>query len=570
MSAKELRAPVTLAPGEVVELWVRATGPGAVLRVERGGATVYEVPQPATHVEFHRFATDGGEVEVVWTPELLEVSFAYSYRPAEALAEGITLWEFEKDGVKQLAGKELAEALRAEPGRPQLHFSAPRQWMNDPNGLCWIDGRWHLFYQFHPGSVEWGPMHWGHAVSDDLVAWTHLPVFLHPQHDLPRLGASGGAFSGCAFECPDGKTRFCHTERLPCYAMDDFREVQRVVESSDLLVAAGGRTVLEQRPAAAGMDFRDPRVWWHAPAGAYRMVLGGAIAGGPAVLLYGSTDLASWEYLGPLWRADPKWQAEGAAAAECPDFFELDGRWVLLASMYKHADPKTGRRNPILAVVGEFKDDVFTPAPGRPPQVLDFGSDFYAMQSCAGAGRRIAFGWLHNWTSTAAAPDARHRGEQSWPRELSWDGHGQLRMAPARELDDAAKVGRSRIKLNGDKGELPDAPFEFRVRNIRDGMTTFSATAGGAAAFRVEAGCEDRGSPTRASIILPGGDECHGQARGTGELRIIYDRGIIEVFAAGGSCCGTRRIHPERPPDRFELNVASGQGELWRLEPAAP
>lgn len=570
MSANEASRRVTLAPGERVELWTKARGDGAVLRVELDGAKIYEVPRPAARCEFHRFECDGGDVEFVWTPALLDFPFAYSYRPATALAEGIKLWEFEAGGIKQWAGKKLAAMLRAEPGRPQLHFSPPRQWMNDPNGLCLVDGRWHLFYQFHPGGTEWGPMHWGHAVSEDLLTWTHLPVFLHPQHDLPRLGASGGAFSGCAFAGPDGQIRFCHTERLPCY--DDtkwFREVQRVVEAPGLLAAAGGRTVLAERPAAAGMDFRDPRAWWHEPAGAYRMVLGGAVEGDPALLLYGSKDMASWDYLGPLWRADAKWREQGATAAECPDFFELDGRWALVASMLGHVDPATGRRNPILALGGEFKDDVFTPDTDHEPQVLDFGSDFYAMQSCAGDGRRIAFGWLHNWTNEDAAPDARHRGEQSLPRELGWDGHGQLRMAPIRELDDEAKVKRTRIQVWG-SGKLIDAPFEFRVRNIRDGMTTFTATAEGKEVFKIEAGCEDEGKPTKASIILPGGDACHGRALGTGELRIIYDRGVIEVFAAGGSCCGTRRIHPVRPPDAFELNVASGQGELWRLEPPAP
>ena len=170
-----------------------------------------------------------------------------------------------------------------------MHFSPVRQWMNDPNGLGPVDDRWHLFYQFHPAGTDWGPMHWGHASSPDLFRWTHLPVFLHPEQNLWRLSATGGAFSGSAFEDRDGTRLFFHTERLPAYDLfQGYREVQKLVRPGrGLIEAVGSETVIEAGPLAEGVahDFRDPKVWWDEGAGAYRMVLGAALHGDPAVLL---------------------------------------------------------------------------------------------------------------------------------------------------------------------------------------------------------------------------------------------------------------------------------------------
>ncbi|STV78542.1 sucrose-6-phosphate hydrolase [Klebsiella michiganensis] len=100
--------------------------------------------------------------------------------------------------------------------------------MNDPNGLCKIDDTYHMFYQFNPNSTEWGPMHWGHAISNDLISWTHLPVFNHPEHPLASLGATGGAFSGTTFINNEGEAEIFYTERLPAYDLyKDYIEVQK-------------------------------------------------------------------------------------------------------------------------------------------------------------------------------------------------------------------------------------------------------------------------------------------------------------------------------------------------------
>lgn len=548
--ARTVSVAADLAAGEQLQLWARGTGAGAALRIlDAAGVTLYAVGQLAEHCEHHRFAaTVAGTVTIEWTPDLIEFGYACSFVPERALRDGVAVWVFGPDGLERLAGAELAVRLRAEPDRPQLHFSPPRQWMNDPNGLSRIDGRWHLFYQFHPGSTAWGPMHWGHAVSDDLVTWTNLPVFMQPQHDLPRLGASGGAFSGSACAGPDGRMHFCHTERLPCFdEKRGVREVQRIVESSDLLEATAGATVLAQRPPGASQDFRDPKLWWHEPAGEYRMVLGSALDGDPAALLYGSSDLAAWRYLGPLWRAPASCRERGADAAECPDFFELDGKWVLLFSLHNYTDPATGRRNPTWALVGDFEDDVFTPG-STEPQELDFGGDYYAMQTCAGDGRRLAFAWLHNWTAPPV-DGGNYRGEQSLPREL-FLADGKVGMRPAREIDD--KLRRRELKLDVDGcAQLADAPFEVRVAKLQ-GELELIASAAGEEAFAVRADADgvEIGLSSDAS-----GVSYRSTAASLRDLRIFYDRGIIEVFAAGGRCCGTRRLRLESPVDACRLRV---------------
>lgn len=213
--------------------------------------------------------------------------------------------------ITRRTGADIDAWMRTDPDRPAMHFSPIRQWMNDPNGLCRIGDTWHMFYQFHPAGTDWGPMHWGHATSKDLFTWTHMPVFLHPEQNFWALGATGGAFSGNAFRDRDGSDLFFYTERLPAYDLfEGYREVQKIARPGRGLIKAETITqVPAARPDGVTHDFRDPKVWWDAGAGAYRMVLGAALDGDPAVLLYGSDNLLDWTCLGPLYRAPARFRA---------------------------------------------------------------------------------------------------------------------------------------------------------------------------------------------------------------------------------------------------------------------
>ncbi len=522
------------------------------MRIAEADTLLWQVPAYSGHVEFFSYQhREAGSVTVEWqSPEA--ILWAYGYDPADVAATGITLWEFGEDGLRLSTKPEIDASMRSDPSRPIMHFSPPRQWMNDPNGLCKIGETWHLFYQFHPAGTEWGPMHWGHAVSTDLFNWTHLPVFLHPEQNLWRLGASGGAFSGSAFADRDGSRMFFYTERLPAYDLfEGYREVQKLARPGrDALHAIGVETVLTRRPDGVEHDFRDPKVWWDAAAGAYRMVLGAALHGDPAVLLYGSDNLSDWAYLGPLYRAPAHYRENGARAVECPDFFPLGGKWVMVMGFVGYTEPATGRHNLLFARVGEFKGDRFVPD-AEDLQVLDFGTDFYAMQSFEAEGRQIALAWLFNWESRKP-PGSPYSGEMSLPRQLSLDTSGRLSMHPVTELDSAWPTHPLAQEPDGSV-LLRDTPFELRLTGNLEG-TSIVATQGPALCFELSV------SGGRLAVRLPEDDgkiRYEAECASAMDLRIIYDRGIIEIFADNGAICGTRRSYTNIAPDRVDVTSAA-------------
>lgn len=546
-----MKASVDLPTGYQLEFWAR--GPGSI-RISLGDDRLWQVPAFAGYVDFFRYLhAASASVTIEWDRSEAIV-WAYGYDPATVGDIGITVWEFGAEGLTLRTGPELNAWMRSDPSRPVMHFSPVRQWMNDPDGLCRIGDDWHLFYQFHPAGTEWGPMHWGHAVSKDLFNWIHLPVFLHPEQNLWRLGATGGAFSGNAFEDRDGGRMFFYTERLPAYDLfKGYREVQKLARlGRSVLYAASVETVIAVRPEAEGVehDFRDPKVWWDEAAYAYRMVLGAALHGDPAVLLFGSDNLTDWTYLGPIYRAPAHFRENGARAAECPDFFFLDGRWVLVTGFVGYTEPTSGRHNLTFALVGDFRSDTFIPDTDD-LQVLDFGTDFYAMQSFRADGRQMAFAWLFNWEDRKPA-GSPYSGEMSLPRELALNTSGRLLMRPAAELDAAWPASTVPPQPDGSYA-LHDAPFDLSVTGPLEG-TTIAATARGELTFEVKV------SGGRLSIRLPqdnGRIRYEAQCPSARDLRIIFDRGILEVFADGGAICGARRSYTKVIPDRLEVASAS-------------
>lgn len=542
-----MKTTIELPAGYRLELW--ASGPG-FLRISQDGATLWQVPAFPAYPDFFGYHHREACVVTVEWDRSEAILWAYGYDAATVAEAGITVWEFGDDGLIRRSGSEIDAWMTSDPDRPRMHFSPVRQWMNDPNGLCKIGDTWHMFYQFHPASTDWGPMHWGHATSKDLFNWTHLPVFLHPEQNYWRLGATGGAFSGNAFQDRDGALRFFYTERLPAYDLfRGYREIQKIAEfGRNPIQVERTSVVLEERPAGVAHDFRDPKVWWDSRAQAYRMVLGGSIDGDPAVLLYGATDLADWTYLGPLYRAPAHFRDQGARAVECPDFFELDGKWVLIMGFVGHTEPDTGRHNLLFALVGDFNDDRFT-SDRSELQLLDFGTDYYAMQSFAADGRQIAFAWLFNW-EYRKPKGSPYSGEMSLPRELSLTADGRLAMQPAREVEDAWPTGM----LPPDSANtfaLPPKPFDISLVGILGG-TRISAHQTGELSFEILV------KNGVVSIRLPQDDDkirYDAQIGDATDLRVFFDRGIIEVFVGHGAVCGTRRSYQCIRPDTLGIET---------------
>ena len=546
---------------EIVELWLRGLGnpksagtdTGGVLTIRMGNRTLYQIAAAPPYFEhfFYRHR-EGCEVTIEWDPSAVAVSFAYRYAPDRVNEEGITLLDFSAPDLRPLSGEALRAAMESDGDRPSLHFSPPVNWMNDPNGLFFADGRHHLFYQFHPNGTDWGPMHWGHATSVDLFHWTHLPVFLHPEQNLARLGATGGAFSGSATLDNHGDLVFYHTERLPAYDLfKGYREIQkRLTATSDVIRPLSSEVVITDRPDGVEHDFRDPKVTYDAASGMYHMVLGASIDGDPAVLHYASVDGLKWNYLPPLYRAPSFYRDNGARCVECPDFFQLGGKWVLVMGFVGFNDPWTKRHNTLYAAIGKFDGLQF--APESPDlQLLDFGTDYYAMQTFAAGDRRLAIAWMFNWEYRKPA-GSNYSGEMSLMRELSLTSENKLSMKPTAEFD--RLPCRRAISANAAGDFVLDGhTFEINVLGPTDRLELRISSRDGDSALTFENGI--------LSLSIPEDDgsiQYVAKADVLGDLRLVFDRGVIEVFANAGSICGTRRTYLGNRPSHIRETFRAG------------
>jgi fructan beta-fructosidase len=311
----------------------------------------------------------------------------------------------------------------SEPHRPQFHFSPVKNWMNDPNGLVFYEGEYHLFYQYYPDSTVWGPMHWGHAVSKDLIHWEHLPIALYPD-------SNGCIFSGSAVIDEKNTSGFARegSDYAPMVAiftyhnLDWEREGRLDRESQGIAFSLDkGRTWTKyaQNPVLKNkgdVDFRDPKVFWHEPTKRWVM----SLAVGDHIEIFNSTNLKDWSKTSDFGKN------EGAHGGvwECPDLFAMptpEGeKWVLLQNMGRGAvNGGSGTQY----FVGQF-DGLTFKNDNAPNQVLwlDYGADNYAGVTWNGTtdGRKIFIGWMSNWDDYATkVPTTTWRSAMTVPRTLS-------------------------------------------------------------------------------------------------------------------------------------------------------
>jgi fructan beta-fructosidase len=315
-----------------------------------------------------------------------------------------------------------SDSLYREPYRPQLHFTPASHWMNDPNGMVFHEGEYHLFYQYYPDSTVWGPMHWGHAISSDLVHWEHLPIALYPD-------SLGYIFSGSAVVDKDNTSGFGTAENPPLVAIFTYHDAEKEKTGSIEYQTQGiaysldnGRkwTKYENNPVLKNpgiKDFRDPKVSWHAPSKKWVMIL--------AVLdhveIYASADLKSWTKRSEFGK---DYGAHGGVW-ECPDLFPLpiDGeekqKWVMLVSI-NPGGPNVGSATQYF--IGEFDGTTFKPEADKSKiKWIDWGQDNYAGVTFANApeNRTIFVGWMNNWAYAQIIPTKKWRGAASLARDLN-------------------------------------------------------------------------------------------------------------------------------------------------------
>jgi beta-fructofuranosidase len=308
--------------------------------------------------------------------------------------------------------KRRIKSVQTDPLHPRYHFTPPANWMNDPNGLIFWKGKTHLFYQYNPFEPGWGNMHWGHAVSTNLVHWNRLPVALTP---TPGSADEDGCWSGCAVD-NNGKLTLIYTAVYPetlCLAHG----------GEDLLTfnKFEGNPVIRSKPADMDLEgFRDPCVWKNED-GRWQMIIGAGLRGkGGAILLYESQDLVNWEYLHPaligdLTQTEPFWMGR---MWECPQLFRLGDRWILIISVNDSSNLLY-----TIYFVGSFQNGIFM---AESKHKFDHGDEsFYAPQTFIdGEGRRVLFGWIREERSDKEIKSAGWAGVLSLPRILALQNGG--------------------------------------------------------------------------------------------------------------------------------------------------
>lgn len=439
-------------------------------------------------------------------------------------------------------------ALRAELSkdslRPRYHFVPPANWLNDPNGLIYWQGEYHIFYQHNPYAASWGRIHWGHAVSTDLLHWRDLPIALTP---TPGTYDADGCWSGCAVD-NDGVPTLIYTGRR------GEAESICLATSRDGLVTwekdSQNPVITDPPPSLETVGFRDPFVW-REDAG-WRMVIGTGIAGrGGAVLLYRSADLHSWEYLGPLFigdaiKPDKMW--------ECPNLFPLGDKHLLIVTICGG----TGVRY----FVGQYDGRYFLP---ERQGLVDGGEHFFAPLTFQGPrGRRLLFGWLQEGRSVAEQLAAGWAGLLTLPRELSLTPEAGLASRPVTELAQLRGKALSAAEATSLPGGMVEIQVEFTVQQ-ESCQVVLSHAAGNDAP--ISAGYD----PTAQQFFLSGvvgGRLTAPLSLSCGEklkLQLFYDRSVVEVFA-NAELALTGRFYPAEPASPLQLRAQSADCvRVWPL-----
>lgn len=304
--------------------------------------------------------------------------------------------------------------------RPHYHFLPAANWMNDPNGVIQWNGQYHLFYQYNPDGAYHANMHWGHAVSDDLIHWEELPIAITPTPNSPD---QGGIFSGCIINSHGTPTAFYtgvnddYSIQLQCLAVGN--------DNLSIWDKSPKNPVVNSVPPELGQtkDFRDPYVWQEDDS--WYMAVGSRIEGvGGAILLYRSDNLTDWEYLHPLFIGET---ARNGVMFECPNFFQLGDKWVLIIS--SHIGHTTGS---VLYFIGRYENHKFVP---ESEGVFDSGYYYAPLSHVDDKGRRLMWSWIREGRSTDQQQKSGWSGAQAIPRELTLDAQNRLCMTPVEELE---------------------------------------------------------------------------------------------------------------------------------------
>ncbi len=463
--------------------------------------------------------------------ELFDITFNGNMRSTGAIND-FTCW-------KRMTYSDTFDTKNVEKHRPLYHHTPQYGWMNDPNGMFYKDGVWHLCYQFNPYGSQWENLSWGHSTSTDLINWKAEPTALEPD-------ALGMMFSGCCVVDKNNTAGFGKDAIVALYTTAGARQTQSLAYSTD-----GGKTFTKyaDNPIITSNvpDFRDPHVFWNEEAGFWNMIL----AAGQQMSIYSSKDLKEWKHESDFGAE----YGNHGGVWECPDLMKMNvkgtnkDKWMLICNI-NPGGPFGGSATQYF--IGQFDGHKFT-CEDEPSETkwMDYGKDHYATITFDNApeGRHVGIAWMSNWQYANQVPTKQYRSANSIVRDFGlfeYKGETYCSITPAKEMlaargarvsqpTEACEIvvtvkGDAQIILRNAKGErvvmtYDDEEETFDMDRRRSGNISFSD------AFPVATS-----SPT------------YGKVR---QLRIFVDRCSVEAFDGDGKMCMTNLVFPSTPYDKI-------------------
>ena len=393
--------------------------------------------------------------------------------------------------------KSEREYIEEELYRPKFHFTPKQNWMNDPNGMFYLNGKYHLFFQHYPNAPVWGPMHWGHAISADLVTWKEQPIALFPDE-------KGYVFSGSAVVDINNTSGFASGSKTPVIAVFTYHNPKLEKEGKIDYQSQGIAYSLDEgmtwtkhegNPVIKNpgiKDFRDPKVTWDPIHHQWILVL----SAGDNSMFYNSKNLKDWKYLSIFGEG---YGAHGGVW-ECPDFFPMtvdetnETKWVLIQSLVA-GGPNGGSGTQYF--VGDFDGESFKIDPFFKKDLdadnvfwIDHGRDNYAGVTWSNIpekdGRKLFLGWMSNWEYAEKVPTNKWRSSMTMPRELKLvkiNNHYRIESKPVQEINKyiSKSIKNSDFEIEEETilGSKPELDFssidiQFKIKNIQKDIYTFS------------------------------------------------------------------------------------------------
>ena len=437
--------------------------------------------------------------------------------------------------------------------------------MNDPNGMVFADGTYHLFYQYNPQGNDWGNMSWGHATSTDLMHWKEQAVAM----TRDELGA---IFSGSAVIDKDNTAGFGANAMVALYtSAGETGDVAGKQQQSIAYSTDGGKTFTRYtgNPVIKNNDdnLRDPKVFWHADSKQWVMALAKGWARG--VEFYGSTNLTSWNHLSTFvvdlpGRPNFQW--------ECPDLIQMGNKWVLLVSV-NPGGPVLG--SGMMYFVGNFDGKEFKADALDYPLWLDYGMDCYAGVTWSNTGdRKIMIGWMNNWTYAGAVPCSPWRSAMTLPRELKlidYDGKPLLANTVVSEIDKIAESWQTA----GTSLDVKDA-YQLRIILQLDQKSTITLSNGSDEKYVLDVSASDptvtahRTSATgqtsfNGTFSVPSIQAPLNVSGNSVTLDIFVDQSSVEVFTENGSMSMTNLVFPQSIYNCLTISGASYEAKVRQL-----